>query len=335
MRRWQGPALVAALLGATAAPDTGTAQDGLPEIHGEVRLKPGIARLGERVVYRGRVVTYGSRTVRWSSPEPIPGLTWGTPRSGYQWARPSRERVGRAARGPGGPGLGLDTAWVEIPLQAFELGVVPVPGLAFQMVRDPRRGPVTLRLPSTRLLVVPVMTPADSQASLRPLRGPLAAPWWERVPWRQVLLALGLVAAAVGLLLWIRRRRVKATPARALARDPAAEALAALAELRALGLPGRGRFAEHAFRLGQILRRYLEATVVTTRPGDTTPELVAHLGEAELDADELRRVAGLLRVWDRIKFARDPFTVEEAGRAEDVVEGFVGRARADHGRQVA
>jgi hypothetical protein len=34
-----------------------------------------------------------------------------------------------------------------------------------------------------------------------------------------------------------------------------------------------------------------------------------------------------LRVWDRVKFAREPFTVEEAVKSEDAVEAQV-RARA-------
>jgi hypothetical protein len=107
--------------------------------------------------------------------------------------------------------------------------------------------------------------------------------------------------------------------------DPLAEALAALAALRAMHLPEHGRFAEHAFRLGQILRRYLEAVTAVTRPGDTSPELVAHLREAGLEADDLARLAGLLRVWDRIKFAREPFTLDEAIRAERASEAFLRR----------
>ena len=83
--------------------------------------------------------------------------------------------------------------------------------------------------------------------------------------------------------------------------EPAHAALAALAELRALDLPAHQRFAEHAFRLGQILRRYLEAPWPMTRPGDTTPELVRHLEAEGLSSEDVRRLAGLLRVWDRVK----------------------------------
>jgi hypothetical protein len=65
-----------------------------------------------------------------------------------------------------------------------------------------------------------------------------------------------------------------------------------------------------------------------TRPGDTTPELVRHLQQAGLDAEDQTRLAGLLRVWDRVKFAREPFTAEEALKAETAVESFLRRPPA-------
>jgi hypothetical protein len=83
--------------------------------------------------------------------------------------------------------------------------------------------------------------------------------------------------------------------------------------------------AEHAFRLGQILRRYLEATTRVTKPGDTTPELVRNLAAAGLPKEDQQRLTGLLRVWDRVKFARAPLTLDEAVKSEQAVESFVRR----------
>jgi hypothetical protein len=180
------------------------------------------------------------------------------------------------------------------------------------------------------LTVVPVLTAADSNADFRAVHGPLAAPWWERVPWAWVILGVLAAVAIVALVVWRRRRRARASAPSAgpEARDPLAEALAALASLRGLSLPEHGRFAEHAFRLGQILRRYLEAVIRTTHPGDTTPELVAHLRLAGLESDDLARLSGLLRAWDQVKFAREPFTFEEAIRAERATEAFLRRPSA-------
>ncbi|HEV2104133.1 MAG TPA: DUF4129 domain-containing protein, partial [Candidatus Eisenbacteria bacterium] len=117
-----------------------------------------------------------------------------------------------------------------------------------------------------------------------------------------------------------------AAPPRRL--DPATAALEALAALRAERLPEQGRVGEPALGLTRILRRFLEATVGTPRPGDTSGELVARLRDAHVPAEDLDRLEGLLGLWDRVKFARAPLTVEEAGRSEQAVEGVVRRAQA-------
>jgi hypothetical protein len=64
-----------------------------------------------------------------------------------------------------------------------------------------------------------------------------------------------------------------------------------------------------------------------TLPGDTTSELVSHLKDSVVGNDDVQRLTALLRLWDRVKFAREPFTVPEAQRTEGAVETFV-RARA-------
>ena len=175
----------------------------------------------------------------------------------------------------------------------------------------------------------------DSSAQLRPPRGPLAAPWWERVPWRWVGATLLIVAGVVILAIFLRRRKPVAAPVVAAPvrrRDPTAEALAELAALKRLGLPERGRFGEHAYHLGRILRRYFEATLGLTRPGDTTPELITHLQLAGLSAEDIARLTALLRRWDGIKFARLDSTIDEATRCEESVRELVVRRSAAAGK---
>src|SRR6185503_11292382 len=225
-------------------------------------------------------------------PEVSEPLTWG-----------SRVAARRGA-------AGTDTVTVAIPLQAFELGELAIPGLRFEL-QAPGGAPTIHRLPVTRLRVVSILTAADTSGRYRELHGPLRAPWWERVPWLWVTLGLLLVAALIAWFVWFRKRpKARPTPVAmpaAVARDPSAEALAALAQLRARRLPENGRFADHAFELGQILRRFLEATIAS-RPGQTTPELISHLREAGVADAELGRFRGLLEGWDRVKFARAALT---------------------------
>jgi hypothetical protein len=295
----------------------------------QASLSPNIVKIGERTTYRAQVIAY--MKVEWLLPEPDSNFTWGTSRTGFSLAQPPARRYGKqAAPPPGTPGyLRPDTSWIEIPLQVFTPGVVPVPGMRFHATWSGTFAPASViqRVPMSRLVVVNVVTAADSAKGLRDVHGPLGAPWWERVPWAWVLGGLVLLALVIVIVGWARRKKtVPVTPAAPVRRDPMAEALAELRALRAMQLPENGRFAEHAFRLGQILRRYLEATVTLARPGDTTPELVAHLRSAGLAPDDLQRLTALLRVWDRVKFAREPFTVGDATRSENAVEAHV-RAR--------
>ena len=161
-------------------------------------LRPSRAHLGERVLYEGMVIVEPGVRVRWVPPQSDSGWTWGPPRA---WRRVGED--GSRARGR----VLAETVHVEVPLQAFTLGVLSVPGLAFQLA-DPRSGARGLgRLPVVRLNVEPLIPASDTSAQLRPLRGPLAAPWWERVPWRWVLAALALIALAILLWRWLARRR--------------------------------------------------------------------------------------------------------------------------------
>jgi hypothetical protein len=107
--------------------------------------------------------------------------------------------------------------------------------------------------------------------------------------------------------------------------DPAAEALRALFTLRAKKLPAQQLFGEHALELTAILRRFLEATVTTPRPGDTSGELLDRLRGSRQHPDDLERLEGLLGLWDRVKFARAPLTEVEAAKCEEAVEGYVRR----------
>jgi hypothetical protein len=274
------------------------------------------ARLGEPVAYRGWIVVPHAVRARWLPVEPGGALSWGA-----LSARRIPEVPGANSRS-----VLRDTVAVETSVQAFATGILTVPGLRFEV--DEGRGPIVQRLPSLKLAVVGLVAAADSNAELRALRGPLGAPWWERVPWLRVAAGALIVALLIALIRWLRRRR----PAPALApvtprlRDPAAEALAELAALRRLNLPEQGRFAEHAFQLTRIVRRFLEATAGVARPGHTTTELLAQLESARLTHGTLPRLEALLRLWDRVKFARAASTVEEAHRAESEAEQLVRRS---------
>ncbi|HVP15476.1 MAG TPA: hypothetical protein VMS88_08015, partial [Terriglobales bacterium] len=282
--RAAGTAVLAAALALAAPPARAQAPGGT---WSRATLEPGVARLGERVIYRGAVLVPTGTAFRWMLPAGGGIFEWGAPRF----------RRAPVFAGSGNGGAFADTFEIEVPFQAFATGVLDVPGLGYQ-TRTARGPIVESRLPTVALAIEPVVPAEDSTADLRPLRGPFTAPWWERFPWGLAAGAALALAGLVALARRLRRRPRRAAPEPAGAgRDPALEALTALEALRGLRLPEHGRFGEHAFHLTRILRRFLEATEGAPRPGDTTPELLAHLDR--LGPPDLERLAALLAAWDR------------------------------------
>ena len=286
------------------------------EMH--VRVSPSPARVGEAIRYRAHVVVEMDQKVRFDPPQSGGEFTWSDVRAGREhppwWRRTAYEAC--------------DSVWFEARLQVFTTGVVSIPGPVVHLA--PTR---YTRIPTAHLVVTPTVTAADSNQSLRGLHGPLGAPWWEKVPLGLLVAGLALLVAWFVVLRKLRRRERKpvrraVTPAAVPSRpriDPAAEALRALFTLRAKKLPAQQRFGEHALELTAILRRFLEATVATPRPGDTSGELLERLRATRHEKADLERLEGLLGLWDRVKFARAPLTEAEAIRCEDAVEAYVRR----------
>jgi Domain of unknown function (DUF4381) len=308
MRSSRELALCVAVLAAVHG-STGVArgQETIDDLRARATVEPVNVRLGEPARYRAVVLLPpGTSHARWVPPKNDEEWTWGPL---------SPQRIRSVSSGA------LDTLVVETTVQSFRTGTQMVPGLRFEAGAP---GAVrTHRVPEAALSVIPMLSAADSNADLRPPRGPAAAPWWETVPWHWVLLAVVVLAAAYALFRWWRSRARRVQPGVAPSVDPAVAALAELAALRGLHLPAHGRFAEHAFQLTRIIRRYLEVMVHAPRPGHTSSELMAALERTRLSDDDRRMLSALLRVWDRIKFARATSTAEESRRSEEMVEQLI------------
>jgi hypothetical protein len=292
----------AALLATVPASVRGARADLL----GRASVQPSTVHLGEPARYRGAVVFRRGELARprWVAPDTAGSLTWG----------PMATRLGRGAGG-------IDTLWIDTSVQSFQLGRQTVPGVVF--VDEGTVPPAVRHLPGTMLRVVSVLAAADSNAKLHGVRGPLAAPWWERVPWVWVIGGLVLLALIIAMVRALRRRPPVLRPAALAPTDPATVALARLAGLRARGLPARGAFGAHALELTSILRRFLEATAMASRPGQTTTELSAWLRTTPLSASEVEWLTRLMRGWDALKFARGESSPDQARESEAAVEAFV------------
>ena len=162
--------------------------------------------------------------------------------------------------------------------RSFTLGHGRCPGMSLRAAG--RGAPRRTRLPVVRDRGAPGdEPPPTAMRALRPVRGPLAAPWWERVPWRWVIVALVAIALIVALVAGC----ASPTPGGGATRRRFRRAIRwprrSRNSRRCAGcdLPGQGRFAEHAFQLTLILRRFLERTAGGLKPGLTSGELVGWL----------------------------------------------------------
>ena len=289
-----------------------------------VIVTPSPARVGQAIRYVAVVRARRDQKVQFQPPQSGGAFTWSNLRAGRShpawWKQSAYEAV--------------DSVWFEARLQVFETGLVAIPGPLARVEPVPRSWkPGPIRMPTVHVVIAPTVTAADSNQTLRGLHGPIGAPWWERVPLVAIVGGLTLLAAWLAVLHQLRRRvrkpvrrpSVSVPPPVRPRLDPAAEALRALFTLRAQKLPEQQRFGEHALALTAILRRFLEATVTTPRPGDTSVELLERLRASRLHPDELERLEGLLGLWDRVKFARAPLTETEARGCEQAVEAYVRR----------
>ena len=163
-------------------------------------------------------------------------------------------------------------------------------------------------------LKVATLLPKDAaEQKLADIHGPekvgIGAAFW---------VALGLVVLLLGvLLLWLIRRRRRASepeasPAPAI--PPDLEAMRALDALAAEGLPGRGELRPFYIRLTVVAKRYLERRLGAPILEMTSAETLAFLRGHAHGSELLPVVRDLAEAADRIKFAKGEGLGAEAER---------------------
>lgn len=151
-----------------------------------------------------------------------------------------------------------------------------------------------------------------------PVDLPAPVAWWV---WPAVI-GGGLVL--LGLVAWLLRRSRRTTDA-APPRRPAHEvALAALEELVADDLPGRGEIKPYYQRISDILRHYIEDRFGLHAPDRTTEEFLGELERGSaLDAAHRLLLARFLRQCDLVKFAELQPAGEDIRETYDACRNFV------------
>jgi hypothetical protein len=165
----------------------------------------------------------------------------------------------------------------------------------------------TADIPVVVTSVIRVGESTDDVKPLKPqLRLPGAAP---QVPQLAIQVALGVVVLAMLTLIVIeaRRRAARRSPPveeEKVALTPAQRAMAELNRIAALGLPEKGRYAEHYALVSQALRLYVSDRFGLSAHERTPRELREDMLRAGIDRTEIMTIYDVLREGESARFHR-------------------------------
>ena len=201
-------------------------------------------------------------------------------------------------------------------LDAIHPGNYPIESAIVKVGEDNFRIPV----PAIRIRE---LTPEEEAEilTMAPNAEPGEVPARSKVPW--VVSGLALVFAGAAAAYWFLRAR----PVRDTApppRPPWEVAYDRLRMLDAAALPAAGKFGRYYVELSYIIRRYVEDRYQLHAPERTTPEFLAEATTSGLLTTEQQdQLAALLKLCDRVKFARYPSSVEEAEQSMAEILQFI------------
>jgi uncharacterized membrane protein len=165
-------------------------------------------------------------------------------------------------------------------------------------------------------------SPAEVERQMKPSSGiePVEQPWYASWPLWAMVAGVALMGIATGAILAGRSARARAGgPA-----GPHTRALAELAQLEQLDLPGRGELERYHTELSNIVRRYLESRFRLPATEQTTPEFLESMKSAAcLDDDQRRLLRDFLEQCDLVKFARITPSAEESRSLATAARRFI------------
>jgi hypothetical protein len=220
------------------------------------------------------------------------------------------------------PRLGSDGRVVSrrtYELEPFLSGEYTIPPMTVTFRAEGDTVAHSVESDTLRVMVTSVLTGDSTAVRLRGIAGPAELPADRR--WLLVIPAV-LAAAAAAALVWLRRRRRAAAAER---RTPAHErAFARLERLLAEGLVEKGRYAEFASAVSDILRIYIEERFGLRAPERTTEEFLAEAaGGLPVTAEQKHILAEFLTWVDLVKFAALEPSQHDVQRTFDTCRDFI------------
>jgi len=214
-------------------------------------------------------------------------------------------------------------------LEPFLSGTYPIPAITFEFhdSNSPEDKKYELTTEPIDIEVTSLLGEQRAELKIDDIEDVLEMPRQKTFAWVWALGAVA-VAAAAGLLLYLRGKRVKELvrifkPAHELAY----ERLRTLVEE---DLVGAGKIKEFYERISDILRHYIEHRFSLKAPERTTEEFLAELANTEiLPATEKQRLGEFLKHCDLVKFAKHNPTTEQIQETFDLVKDFIEKTKSD------
>jgi hypothetical protein len=212
---------------------------------------------------------------------------------------------------------------------AFRVGnlIFPPINVAYQ---SPGGEPGVVPTAEIPILITSVIQPGEATDDIKPakpqLRLPNATP---QIPQLAIQVALAVVVLAMlGLIIRQTRRAAARRPKEAetdgVLLTPAQRAMAELNRVASLGLPEKGRYAEHYTLLSQALRAYVRDRFGLSATERTPRELREDMLRAGIDRTEIATIYEILREGESARFHQ---AVSYPARAQHAVRSALDAMR--------
>jgi hypothetical protein len=214
-------------------------------------------------------------------------------------------------------------------ITAFRTGdlVFPPINVAYQ---SPAGVPGVVPTADIPIVITSVVVPGESTDDIKPVKPQLrlatAAP---QIPQLAIQVALGVVVLAMLALIIRQTRRAAAGRPKDASIDemlltPAQRAMAELNRVASLGLPEKGRYAEHYALLSKALRIYVRDRFGLSANERTPRELREDMLRAGIDRTEIATIYDILREGESARFHQ---AVSYPARAQHAVRSALDAMR--------
>lgn len=222
----------------------------------------------------------------------------------------------------------------QYDIVAWESGKIALPSLKIPY-REKPGGEREYLIPGRLIAVESVLPPSKSDAELMvlPIKGPkqpVALPPRYEILALYLLIVLAVIGGALGTQ-FVRARRASRSILKQEEAGPEPADIIALRELEVLKqahYPENTNFQIFYTKLSECLRRYMEGRYRIMALEMTTEEFLKHLTRGDwLNREQQEIVRDLLVISDRVKFAKDCPTRDEALQALGDVEQLIASTR--------